>query len=215
MPTRKELLDEIEKDLEVTIDEENPNKNKVDRRKLATAILIATLAYNEDRYFIGTTATLNLAKRRKLLNDSQIMSNFNKELKNRRKRINYGRMVRKQANIYNNQLKKIGLNNATKKLRNRVNNILQSEGNTFRDRGKITAGKVVNRTTRKIVTKEWVWAMYGTPDEPRDSHFAANGQRVPINENFVVGGQSVSAPRQFGDPAEDVNCHCGIKLDIF
>ena len=156
MPTRKELIDELDVNIEESVQlTEDEKKSKVNRRLIATGMLLILLNYNEDRYFKGTISTLTLANRRKLLSDSKIMANFNKELKKRRKKVNYGRMVRRQANIFQNQVRKTGIKTATSKLKKRVDNILQTEGNTFRDRGKVTAGKVVNKTTNKIVTKVW------------------------------------------------------------
>ena len=57
--------------------------------------------------------------------------------------------------------------------------------------------------------------MYKIPKDARESHFAANGQRVGINDDFIVGGKRVSGPRQFNDPSEDAYCGCGIQIEVF
>lgn len=62
--------------------------------------------------------------------------------------------------------------------------------------------------------KEWLSAM-GQSD-PRPDHQAMNGRTAKMGDSFELpNGATASAPGQFGDPAEDCNCHCTIlpKLD--
>ena len=61
------------------------------------------------------------------------------------------------------------------------------------------------------LVKNWL----ATPGaRTRDSHLAANGQQVGLNEYFIVGGERLEAP---GDPngsaAETVNCRCTIVFE--
>lgn len=56
-----------------------------------------------------------------------------------------------------------------------------------------------------IEQKEWFAAM---DERTRDTHLAANGQIVGINEDFKVGADSMPGPGQGSDPAENVNCRC-------
>ena len=53
------------------------------------------------------------------------------------------------------------------------------------------------------------WRHVGHPKVPRLSHVAADGQHVPVNEPFNIGGESMMFPR---DPAasieETINCGC-------
>ena len=56
--------------------------------------------------------------------------------------------------------------------------------------------------------KEWLTAMDG---RQRDTHGAANGQTVPIDEPFSVGGYQMMHPGDGNAPAEEVcNCRCSI-----
>jgi len=52
--------------------------------------------------------------------------------------------------------------------------------------------------------KQWV-----TGNNPRDTHKAADGQVVEVDEPFMVGGYEADYPRDPGLPAEEVvNCNC-------
>lgn len=56
--------------------------------------------------------------------------------------------------------------------------------------------------------KEWLTAMDG---RQRDTHGAANGQIVPIDEPFKVGGYDMMHPGDPNAPAEEVcSCRCSI-----
>lgn len=55
--------------------------------------------------------------------------------------------------------------------------------------------------------KQWIHA--GHPRQPRPAHLAANGQHVPIEEPFVVGGIRMMFPRDPNAPiSEVINCGC-------
>ena len=56
-----------------------------------------------------------------------------------------------------------------------------------------------------IQKKEW----FSAPDA-RPSHLEANGQIVAINDNFIVGADSMQGPGQGSDPSENINCRCTI-----
>ncbi|MCM1276050.1 MAG: phage head morphogenesis protein [Lachnospiraceae bacterium] len=58
--------------------------------------------------------------------------------------------------------------------------------------------------------KEWKTIMDG---HERDTHAIANGQRVPIDEPFIVGGYKMMFPRDVtygAPPKEIINCRCSI-----
>lgn len=55
--------------------------------------------------------------------------------------------------------------------------------------------------------KEWLATM---DDAVRDTHEEANGQVVGIDEDFEVGDATCQFPGDTGDPAEDINCRCGV-----
>ncbi len=69
------------------------------------------------------------------------------------------------------------------------------------------AGAVDRYAKEGIQQKEWFAAM---DERTRDTHAAADGQIVGIDENFRVGGDSMPAPGQGSDPAENINCRCTV-----
>lgn len=48
----------------------------------------------------------------------------------------------------------------------------------------------------------------------RDEHSFADGQRVPINRPFDVGGELLDAPGLGTDPANNINCRCTVLEEI-
>ena len=55
--------------------------------------------------------------------------------------------------------------------------------------------------------KEWIHA--GHPMQPRPTHLAAHGQRVPVDEPFQIGAQQIMYPRDPAAPlSEVINCGC-------
>ena len=64
------------------------------------------------------------------------------------------------------------------------------------------AGKYVDG-----LEKQWLHA--GHPKVPRETHLAAHGQHVPVNEPFDIGGVMMMQPRDADAPIEEViNCGC-------
>lgn len=61
------------------------------------------------------------------------------------------------------------------------------------------------RETGLPLDKEWIATRDG---RTREDHADADGQRVPIDQPFVVGGVEMDTPGASGDPAEDCNCRC-------
>ena len=59
----------------------------------------------------------------------------------------------------------------------------------------------------EVEKKEWLSTQDGVV---RPTHVDADGQIVGIDEDFTVGGLSCDFPGNTGDPAEDVNCRCGV-----
>ncbi|MDZ4232541.1 MAG: phage minor head protein, partial [Dietzia sp.] len=72
----------------------------------------------------------------------------------------------------------------------------------------LEAARIEQDETGTVMHKVWVAT---TDARTRDSHFAADGQRVGLDEPFLIGGTRLSYP---GDPnapaAEIVNCRCTI-----
>lgn len=54
---------------------------------------------------------------------------------------------------------------------------------------------------------EKMWRHVGHPKVPRPSHLAADGQHVPVDEPFDIGGVTMMYPRDPGAPIEEtINC---------
>ncbi len=54
-----------------------------------------------------------------------------------------------------------------------------------------------------------IWRHAGHPKIPRESHLAAHGQVVDIDEPFLVGGERLMYPRDpAGSPENTINCGC-------
>jgi hypothetical protein len=56
---------------------------------------------------------------------------------------------------------------------------------------------------------EKMWRHVGHPKVPRLTHVAADGQHVPVNEPFRIGGVEMMFPRDPAAPIEEtINCGC-------
>tara|TARA_R110000868_G_scaffold58371_1_gene180246 strand:- start:419 stop:1333 length:915 start_codon:yes stop_codon:yes gene_type:complete len=64
----------------------------------------------------------------------------------------------------------------------------------------------------KQVFKTWQGILDG---RIRLSHFAATGQKVPVNQDFIVGGYQASRPRDPRLPMSEVaNCRCVVSYSV-
>jgi HK97 family phage portal protein len=61
--------------------------------------------------------------------------------------------------------------------------------------------------TNVVAEKEWLTSI---DDRTRDAHIFANGQRVPKDAPFLVGGESLQAPGIGGSASNVVNCRCTV-----
>lgn len=61
------------------------------------------------------------------------------------------------------------------------------------------------RATGLDLDKEWIATRDG---RTRPDHADADGQRVPLDQPFVVGGVEMDAPGASGVAEEDINCRC-------
>ena len=71
----------------------------------------------------------------------------------------------------------------------------------------LNEGQLITYAGEGVEKKEWLATM---DDRTRDDHAEADGQVVGIDEDFDVGGVSMDAPGNSGDPGEDINCRCTI-----
>lgn len=70
----------------------------------------------------------------------------------------------------------------------------------------LEAARLESAATGKPLEKAWVCTIDGST---RDSHFAADGQRVPIDQPFNIGGADLMFPGDPNGPVEEVaNCRC-------
>jgi len=68
------------------------------------------------------------------------------------------------------------------------------------------AGNQIAMENAGVRKKKWMWS--GNIEHLRDEHLRVDGQEVMINSNFFVGNESLSAPGQGSDPANNINCNC-------
>lgn len=62
------------------------------------------------------------------------------------------------------------------------------------------------------VTKTWVSSL---DERTRDSHRDANGQTVPVDKPFKVGGAKLRQPGDpLGPPEEVINCRCAVTYNV-
>lgn len=72
----------------------------------------------------------------------------------------------------------------------------------------LEAARVQEKTLGVTLEKAWVCTIDG---RTRDDHFAADGQRVPLDGTFLVGGHEMRYPGDKNAPVEQVaNCRCTI-----
>jgi len=187
--------------------------DKVINKVLAKKVFKDTVVNKSKLEFVRGTA--NVVNR---VNLNVAKNNLGKSLKSvvseRSKMASYNRMAKRQINIYANQIKKEGLTTANAKLKNRAKQILNSERGYYQDQGKVYGAREVNQNSNKTAMKKWVHGMYGEPNQPRDTHVAANGQLALIDGTFFVNGENVQGPREFKDISQNINCHCGIEIEV-
>lgn len=71
----------------------------------------------------------------------------------------------------------------------------------------VNFGAVETYRSDGVEQKEWLATQ---DDRTRDDHIDADGQIVAIDEDFSVGGDTMDAPGNGSDPAENCNCRCTV-----
>lgn len=95
-------------------------------------------------------------------------------------------------------IKKILSNNGGK-----ATTIATTEVNTHKSLAKQSAGKL-SETRGNLMKKTWIYNWIAA--EPRMDHASIDGEQVfGVGSYFSIG---TDAPQNFGDPAQDINCHC-------
>ncbi len=104
--------------------------------------------------------------------------------------------------------KAIGENMDSGRFRNiarRAETITQTEmGTVF----SVATQKRMEQAAEKVEGLEKEWKHVGHPMVPRLSHLAADGQHVPVDKPFVIGGVKMMFPRDPGAPIGEI-IHCG------
>lgn len=98
--------------------------------------------------------------------------------------------------------KELGYNKAKAK------QIATTEVNYYKSNAQLKAISKVEVPIKKI------WVYNKGAKEPREHHQMANGQVADKNGYFTVGGKKTTSPQHFGDPAEDIYCHCSMQLEF-
>lgn len=120
-----------------------------------------------------------------------------------------GETLRQQAARIDNLLSVTGSENWPW----RAKNIAVTEVNRAYSMGSLAAGQRMQaRMPGRIVKKRW-----NDRDDAavRPAHARADGQTVPVNEPFHVGGESLMMPLDpRGKPWNVIGCRCRIKIEV-
>lgn len=88
----------------------------------------------------------------------------------------------------------------------RANRVARTETTGAYNAASLEAARIEADETDQVMQKAWVCT---TDGRTRDSHFAADGQRIGLDETFLIGAHRLRYP---GDPqgpaSEIVNCRC-------
>lgn len=94
--------------------------------------------------------------------------------------------------------------------RRRSQTIARTETNSLINAADVQAGRMEQQLTGEEMHKVWVCTL---DRRTRDSHFKADGQRVPLDGKFTIGGHECDHPGDQHLPAhESINCRCTTVL---
>lgn len=94
--------------------------------------------------------------------------------------------------------------------RRRSQTIARTETNSLINAADLEAGRMEQQLTGEEMHKAWVSTMDA---RTRDSHFKADGQRVPLDAKFTLGGHECDHPGDRALPAHEcINCRCTTLL---
>lgn len=94
--------------------------------------------------------------------------------------------------------------------RRRAQTIARTETNSLINAADLQAGRMEQQLTGEEMHKAWVCTL---DRRTRDSHFKADGQRVPLEGKFTIGGHECDHPGDQHLPAhESINCRCTTVL---
>lgn len=88
----------------------------------------------------------------------------------------------------------------------RANRIARTETHRVINAGTLQAAKEEQQVSGEVLRKAWVCTW---DERTRDEHFAADGQTVPIDGKFMIGGYEADFPGDPNLPAHlSINCRC-------
>lgn len=83
----------------------------------------------------------------------------------------------------------------------------QSERIARTETGAATNGADIEAARQSGVVSSKVWLAVGD-HRTRETHIEADGQSVPVDTPFILGGLETDMPGMTGEPGEDINCRC-------
>lgn len=240
--TQYEMLKEIDEnyqDLDLPIVEpkykngEIANKKEVDeslKKCFGILLMLWTLNWaiserkSKDSMVIvnGLVNTLKKSKNipRTTITTKEWQEIMRKTISKRKKQVKIKQVIKGNASVLNKRVQKTvigGYKNGkrwtqiSKELqkefgynKNKAKSIAITERNYYKSEAQLQAIKGTN------IKKIWVHNDIGIA---RESHLEANGQVADKNGYFSVGGLQTTGPQHFGDPEQDINCHCTIRLE--
>ena len=212
----------------------NEKSVKKSLKKILPILLVlwsANLAIAENKskkVMTNTNSYINTLKTASKLGKKSISTTewndiMNTLLKDRQKTIKIKQVIRGNANILNKNVQKL-VNDmykngnswvqTSKKLQElygynekKAKSIAITEKNYYKSEAQIKAIDNIKQN----VQKTWI---HNKAREPRESHLLADGQVADKNGYFHIDGLLTEAPQHFGDPSEDINCHCTMKIEV-
>ena len=92
----------------------------------------------------------------------------------------------------------------------RAHRISRTETNNVINAGDLQAARMETAATGQELHKVWISTL---DPRTRDTHFAADGQRVPLDGKFIIGGHAADHPSDSNLPAhEAISCRCSMLL---
>ena len=190
-------------------------KNGKDIQKTSTEIMSTTLllfefiGFKEFNFRKGFKIDLiireAMAKRNKSINFAKVLGSNSKRLNKRVQKI-ITKAVKNGESLKSTEKK---LTKVLKGNAGKAKAIAATETNFYRSESQLIGGKLTQERGVEMI-KEWIYTFRSR--EPRETHIAADGQTVALNDKFTVGGKETDAPQHFGDPSEDINCKCRIRV---
>lgn len=106
-----------------------------------------------------------------------------------------------------------GIDDLAKRVERVMGNRIRSSGETIA-RTEVAAASTTGsiesaRQSGVVAEKEWLATF---DSRVRDTHAAAHGQRVGLDEDFTVGGAMGPGPGMMGEASEDCNCRCSMRF---